>query len=149
MICLAYIGYYIFSPFLLQNKAEYIFYSLSIAKCNKCYQLALHYSESDAFLLPGDDLKNTHNHILSQSCVYCLHYSFLFSLATVEIALATAIAGFLHVVTRKLVLLWGRLSDSFQSCDRLEDLEGKTSIELQHKRVYFPSRKYLDHLSKE
>ncbi len=23
-------------------------------------QLALHYSESDAFLLPGDDLKNTH-----------------------------------------------------------------------------------------
>ncbi len=29
------------------------------------------------------------------------------------------------------------------SRDRLEDLEGKTSIEL------FPSRKYLDHLSKE
>ncbi len=25
------------------------------------------------------------------------------------------------------------------SCDRLEDLEGKTSIELQHKPVNFPS----------
>ncbi len=29
--------------------------------------------------------------------------------------------------------------DSFQSRDRLEDLEGKTSIELQHKRVNFSS----------
>ncbi len=40
--------------------------------------------------------------------------------------------------------------DSFQSRDRLEDLEGKTSIEMQHKRKFFmfPSRKYLDHLSK-
>ncbi len=27
--------------------------------------------------------------------------------------------------------------DSFQSCDRLEDLEGKTSIELLHKCVNF------------
>ncbi len=27
--------------------------------------------------------------------------------------------------------------DSFQSRDRLEDLEGKTSIELLHKRVNF------------
>ncbi len=43
--------------------------------------------------------------------------------------------------------------DSFQSCDRLEDLEGKTSIELLHTSVsifhLFPSREYLDHLSKE
>ncbi len=39
--------------------------------------------------------------------------------------------------------------DSFQSHDRLEDLEGKTSIELQHKHVNFPSHKYLDQLSKE
>ncbi len=30
MICLAYIGYYIFSPFLSQNKAEYIFYNLVV-----------------------------------------------------------------------------------------------------------------------
>ncbi len=30
--------------------------------------------------------------------------------------------------------------DSFQSHDRLEDLEAKTSIELQHKHVnYFPA----------
>ncbi len=29
--------------------------------------------------------------------------------------------------------------DSFQSCDQLEDLEGKTSIELLHKRVNFSS----------
>ncbi len=29
--------------------------------------------------------------------------------------------------------------DSFQSRDWLEDLEGKTSIELQHKRVHFSS----------
>ncbi len=42
---------------------------------------------------------------------------------------------------------------SFQSRDRLEDLEGKTSIAQQHKQAcqffMFPSRKYLDHLSKE
>ncbi len=52
-----------FPPFLSQNKAEDIFYSLeSIAKCNNnaINYLALHYSETDAFLLPGDDLKNTH-----------------------------------------------------------------------------------------
>ncbi len=72
MICLAYIGYYIFSPFLSQNKAEYI----SIAKCNKCYQLALHYSESDAFLLPGDDLKNTHKPYIVT--IMCLLSSLLF-----------------------------------------------------------------------
>ncbi len=29
--------------------------------------------------------------------------------------------------------------DSFQSCDQLEDLEGKTSIQLQDKRVHFSS----------
>ncbi len=34
---------------------------------------------------------------------------------------------------------------SFQSRDRLEDLEGKTSIALQHKHVS-SSRTYLDHL---
>ncbi len=78
MICLAYIGYYIFSPFLLQNKAEYIFYSLSIAKCNKCYQLALHYSESDAFLLPGDDLKNTHKpYIVTIMCLLSSLFFFI------------------------------------------------------------------------
>ncbi len=58
------------------------------------------------FLLPGDDLEKHTNHIVAimrllSSCF------FVFSLATVEIALATAIAGFLHVVTPKLILLWG------------------------------------------
>ncbi len=67
-------------------------------------QLTLHYSESDAFLLPGDDLEKHTNHIVAimrllSSCF------FVFSLATVEIALATAIAGFLHVVTLKLIFL--------------------------------------------
>ncbi len=41
---------------------------------------------------------------------------------------------------------------SFQSRDWLEDLEGKTTIELLPKRVnfsQFPSSKYLVHLSKE
>ncbi len=41
--------------------------------------------------------------------------------------------------------------DSFQSRDRLEDLQGKTSTELQHKRVNLSSvysRRYLDHVSK-
>ncbi len=31
----------------------------------------------------------------------------------------------------------GNTIDSFQSRDRLEDLEGKTSIELQHKRLNY------------
>ncbi len=47
------------------------------------------------FLLPGDDLKNTH-----KPYVFSLVFSrdsFVFSLATVEIALATAIAEFLQV----------------------------------------------------
>ncbi len=85
MICLAYIGYYIFSPFLSQNKAEYIFYSLVayLLPSVICYQLALHYSESDAFLLPGDDLKNTHKpYIVTIMCLLSSLFFFLFSLAS-------------------------------------------------------------------
>ncbi len=51
----------------------------------------------------------------------------------------------LHIVIRGTI-------DSFQSRDRLEDLEGKTSIErCTSVSIFhlFPSRKYLDHLSKE
>ncbi len=75
-------------------------------------QLALHYSELDAFLLPGDDLKNTHK--LYNVAIMCLLSSrpFFYS-ATVEIALATAIAGFLHVVTRKLVATFMRPCRTF------------------------------------
>ncbi len=47
------------------------------------------------FLLPGDE---THccNHVIM--CLLSSRF-FLFNLATVELALATAIAGFLHVAT--------------------------------------------------
>ncbi len=58
-------------------------------------QLALHYS--DAFILSGDDLENTHKpYIVAIVCLLSSHF-FLFSLATVEIALATAIAGCLFL----------------------------------------------------
>ncbi len=41
--------------------------------------------------------------------------------------------------------------DSFQSHDRLEDLEGKTSTAQTSVSIFhlFPSRKYFDHLSKD
>ncbi len=77
MICLAYILH--FSFHFYHRIKQNIFYSLVyIGKCNKCYKLAylaLHYSESDAFLLPGDDLKNTHKPYC-RNPVYGLHVSF-------------------------------------------------------------------------
>ncbi len=67
--------------------------------CNKCYQLAylaLLYSESDAFYYLEMTWKTHINHIVAIMCLLSSRF-FVFSLATVEIALATAIAEFLQV----------------------------------------------------
>ncbi len=78
------------------------------------------------------------NHIMSQSCVYCLH---VFFSATVEIALATAIAGFLHVVTRKLVATFMRPCRTF--CARAPSgFEYKWNI---HCMRVFTSRSWPHH----